>query len=147
MVLIMSKYIPKVGEAFEWERFRHEWKKENAVVFETEKQIAFINCKGLMEVMSKNINFRPTQTESDVEREQLGNLIYAYRTHMGGDTAMLINEIIKAGFTIPKKVNRSDIENTILAKFCNSHVIRCYLVTAICELLGDLVEQDKGGAE
>jgi hypothetical protein len=139
MVLIMSKYIPKVGEAFEWQTFRCDWKKENAVVFETEKQIAFINCKGLMEVISKNIDFRPAPTKSDVERERLLAIL---KEEFLSDLQK-VNVIQQAGFTIPKKVERVDIFKLIHENECSDN----YLTNEICKLLGDLVEQDKGGAE
>jgi hypothetical protein len=137
----MTKYIPKVGEEFEWETFKCYWKKENAVVFETEKQIAFINCKGLMEVISKNINFRPIQTKSDVEREQLITILSKSHPHQDVTRA---DAIIKAGFTIPKKIKRGDVFALLSGRECSDN----YLTNKICELLGDLVEQDdKGGAE
>jgi hypothetical protein len=79
--------------------------------------------------------------------DELYNLVLIIEDCYESGISATAKEIQQAGFTIPKKIKRSDIENTILAKFCNSHVIRCYLVTAICDLLGDLVEQDKGGAE
>jgi 5-formaminoimidazole-4-carboxamide-1-beta-D-ribofuranosyl 5'-monophosphate synthetase len=139
----MNKYIPKVGEVFEY-KTSGGWKKQPEVVFETEKQIAFIGLQGFIILLSKENNFRPIQKKSDVEREQLVDILR--KDYMLAEGK--VEFIQEAGFTIPKKIKRSDIENTILAKFCNSHVIRCYLVTAICELLGDLVEQDeKGGAE
>jgi hypothetical protein len=138
----MNKYIPKVGEAFEWETLGG-WKKENAVVFENEKQIVVINCKGFMDVISKDINFRPAPTKSDVERERLIDIL---NSEYGTNKAVF--SIQKAGFMIPKKIKRSDIYNTFKDSIESAYFINAELATdAICELLGDLVEQDEGDAK
>jgi hypothetical protein len=137
----MNKYIPKVGEEFEWQTLGG-WKKENKVVFENEKQIVVINRKGFMDVISKDIDFRQIQTKSDVEREQLLSLM-----QQSGFFADRVSAIQQAGFTIPPSIKRSDVRRIV---DINSNM-KGYedegLVTAICDLLGDLVEQDEGGAE
>jgi hypothetical protein len=139
----MTKYIPKVGEAFEWE-ISGCWNVCGKVVLATPLEIVWLDDFGLTQFITiRESIMRPIQTKTDVEREQLITILSKSHPHQDVTRA---DAIIKAGFTIPKKVKRSEIENTILDKFCNSHVLRCYLVTAICELLGDLVQQDDCGA-
>jgi hypothetical protein len=136
----MNKYIPKVGEAFEWQTLGG-WKKENAVVFENEKQIVVINCKGFIEVISKSIDFRPAPTKADLERQELLLILDSGLSDESTVSAMLLS-----GFTIPKKVKRSDIADAIYNSIADVTDIQSkYAANKVCNLLGDLVEQDEGG--
>ena len=136
----MNKYIPKVGEAFKWRSTTlHRWNKAGNCIVHSINAIGF-ECRhnGSIISVNKECDFRPIPTKADVEREILRVILDKPISKLE-----MINRIEQANFTIPKKIKRSDIENTILDKFCSSHVLRCYLVTAIYELLGDLVEQDE----
>jgi hypothetical protein len=134
----VSKYIPKVGEAFEWQTLGG-WKKENKVVFENEKQIVVINCKGFMDVISKYVDFRPAPTKSDDEREQLLSLM-----SQSGFLADRASAIQQAGFTIPERMSFKDYETIV--DINNHNYGRYEALIAGGYLLGELVEQDEGGA-
>jgi hypothetical protein len=54
--------------------------------------------------------------------------------------------IQQAGFTIPKKVKRSELHESLYFAFLTPDEQERIFVS-VRELLGDLVEQDKGGAE
>jgi hypothetical protein len=139
----MNKYIPKVGEVFEY-KTSGGWKKQPEVVFETEKQIAFIGLQGFIILLSKENNFRPIQKKSDVEREQLVDILR--KDYMLAEGK--VEFIQEAGFTIPKKVKRSELKKIINHHHGDSAVSYTKTVDIlICKLLGDLVEQDEGGAE
>tara|TARA_R110000772_G_scaffold8649_1_gene28709 strand:+ start:207 stop:647 length:441 start_codon:yes stop_codon:yes gene_type:complete len=146
MVLIMSKYIPKVGEAFEYCHYLSgDWIKCGEVKAVTELQIAFIESDGLFAFISRENEFRPIKTKADVEREQLEALLDDY---VNAEIKATVYVIQKAGFTIPKKVKRSEISMIISrnSNYCKNPMFPSML-SGICELLGDLVEQDIGGAE
>jgi hypothetical protein len=146
MTIIMSKYIPKVGEAFEW-LMSGSWNVSGKVVLVTPLEIVWLDNLGLTEfiTISKSI-MRPIQTKTDVEHVQL-NGFFNEASNFGQSDEWLINKIQKTGFTIPKKVRRSDIHNTFKDSIESAYFINAELATdAICKLLGDLVEQDIGGA-
>jgi hypothetical protein len=139
----MSKYIPKVGEEFEWSYLNSScWSKANHVILVTDKEIVYEGNDGFLVVVSKKSDFRPIQTKSDVEREQLTSF-FKDASNFSHSDEWLINKIQQAGFTIPKKIKRSEI----------LYLLPCWtnepqaLTNEICELLGDLLEKDKGGAE
>jgi hypothetical protein len=142
----MSKYIPKVGEecevlntklsCAEYEKCMPLYVGKYAIVYTslscTERQGSFEFC-----------NFRPIQTKADVERELLKDIIEHCR---GSFVFKLEAKIQQAGFTIPKKISKMSIYLAI-ASFSMTEENCELLHTKICNLLGDLVEQDKGGAE
>jgi hypothetical protein len=138
----MSKYIPKVGEAFESKTTSgSDWFKCGKVLAQTDKQIVYLKIDGFAAILHKDHYFRPIATKADVEREQL---IHILNSEYGTNKAVF--SIQQAGFTIHKKVKRSDIGNTIALNLDSSYEIRRGITKAICSLLGDLVEQeDKGG--
>ena len=137
-----EKYIPKVGEEFEWQTLGG-WNRETEVVFETKKEIAVINRQGFIDVISKDIDFRPIPVKADVEREQLYSFFNNANNFSHSDE-WVIKRIQQAGFTIPKKVKRSDVAKTINHASCyaNSRIDE-RMCNAICTLFGDLVEQDQ----
>jgi hypothetical protein len=134
----VNKYIPKVGEecevlntklsCAEYEKCMPLYVGKYAIVYTslscTERQGSFESC-----------NFRPIPTKPAVEREQLIEICF------NNISVHAAKEIQKAGFTIPKKVKRSDVRSLVH----EWSVKPCRLVVEICDLLGDLVEQDKGG--
>ena len=138
----MNKYIPKVGEAFEWV-MSGNWNVSGEVVLVTPLEIVWLDNFGLTQfiTISKSI-MRPIQTKTDVEREQLSSF-FNDASNFGHSDEWLINKIQKAGFTIPKKVERVDIFKLIHENECSDN----YLTNEICKLLGDLVEQDDKGGE
>ena len=87
-----------------------------------------------------NCTFRPISTKADVERERLLKIIDEC---IESGISITAKEIQRDGFTIPKKVKRSDIYRAIgsteVHMSISSNKILSY---AICDLLGDLVEQD-----
>jgi hypothetical protein len=138
----MSKYIPKVGEVFEY-KTSGGWKKQPEVVFETEKQIAFIGLQGFIILLSKENNFRPIQKKSD---DELYNLVLIIEDCYESGISVTAKEIQQAGFTIPPSIKRSEISMIISrnSNYCKNPMFPSML-SGICELLGDLVEQDDGG--
>jgi predicted AlkP superfamily pyrophosphatase or phosphodiesterase len=133
----MNKYIPKVGEAFEfYSTLLEGWHKRNETILVTDKQVITIDDYGMICSVSLKSTFRPIQTKSDVEREQLLSLM-----SQSGFLADRASAIQQAGFTIPtipKKVKRSDV----LAIISDWTDLPNVLTTEICTLLGDLVEHD-----
>jgi hypothetical protein len=138
----MSKYIPKVGEAFEWRNDCSDiWRKAGECIAHSEKVVGYESPNGWITSVNKECEFRPIQTKADVEREQLYGF-FNDASNFGHSDEWLINRIQQSGFTIPKKVKRSDVRS-LVHDWSDKP---CRLVIEICELLGDLVEQDKGGA-
>jgi hypothetical protein len=143
MIIIMSKYIPKVGEAFEW-LMSGSWNVSGKVVLVTPLEIVWLDNFGLTQfiTISKSI-MRPIQTKTDVEHVQL-NGFFNEASNFGQSDEWLINKIQKTGFTIPKKVKRSELKKIINHHHGDSAVSYTKTVDIlICELLGDLVEQDE----
>ena len=135
----MSKYIPKVGEAFQFiDNIYNCWVQGGKVIAETHTEIAYLyESNGEIRTLKKDRRFFPIQTKSDVEREILIDIVKKNRVLAEG-RVQLIQE---AGFTIPKKVKRSDV----LAIISDWTDLPNVLTTEICTLLGDLVEQDEKG--
>ena len=129
----MSKYIPKVGEEFQWSyKETVAWTRAKAICV-TDKSIGYEDSKGWIVTVSKSCNFRPIPTKADVERDELVRIIEdSYSSYLGAA------HIQKVGFTIPKKVKRSDIFDLVGGRLCSDN----YLTSKICDLLGDLVESD-----
>jgi hypothetical protein len=136
----MNKYIPKVGEAFQFINDTSNcWVQCGKVIAETHTEIAYLyESNGEIRTLKKDRRFFPIQTKADVEREQLGEMLIDYVNVSLADT---ITRVQKAGFTIPKKIKRSDV----LASISDWTDLPNVLTTEICKLLGDLVEQDEGG--
>ena len=140
----MSKYIPKVGEAFEW-KFDGivKWSKARKVICITENDIGYESDTGYIVTISKQCMFRAIQIKSDVEREQLLTLL---RDYVNAEIGVTVYIIQQAGFTIPKKIKRSDLLNQIKPYALISDGAKYAILNDICDFLGDLVE-DEGGAE
>ena len=133
-----EKYIPKVGEEFEWQSGDSEWIREEGVLAKTEKSVAYPSGTGFINILNiKYSKFRPIPTKADVEREQLMKII-----------TMLIpirsvEEIQNAGFTIPKKVKRSEIRARLCESLESLHYISVETATdEMVNFLGDLVEDE-----
>jgi len=134
-----DRYIPKIGdEGFEWRpEFYDIWFKRGKVIAETDKQIVFLKTNGEIGTVSKKCSFRPIPTKADVEREQLNKIINDNVSWVD-----VVNEIQKAGFTIPKKVKRSEL-NAFLDKWYGEWLDDNDMAAdELCELLGDLVEDE-----
>jgi hypothetical protein len=142
----MSKYIPKVGEAFEfYSDVLKGWYDRPKVLLITDKEVVYLGDNGRIAGLCLTRTFRPIQTKSDVEREQLYGF-FNDASNFGHSDEWLINKIQESNFTIPNKVKRSDVYNAVESFVFPMAGIG--LTGAICELLGDLVEQDeKGGVE
>jgi hypothetical protein len=141
--LKMSKYIPKVGEAFEWQGVGGSiWFTANKCICETRKAFGYECDNGWIKTVKKLCEFRPIQTKSDVEREQLVNILR--KDYLRAERKAEFMQ--DAGFTIPKKVKRKDIYYIANLNAFDKDGSSA-ITDAMCELLGDLVEQDKGGAE
>jgi hypothetical protein len=135
----MSKYIPKVGEVFLLDGM------ERTCVATGKYLVICENSNGNESFAHKDEckPIPPIPTKADVEREQLSGF-FNDASNFGHSDEWLINKIQESSFTIPKKVKRSDVRSLVH----EWSVKPCRLVVEICELLGDLVEQDeKGGAE
>jgi hypothetical protein len=142
----MKKYIPKVGEAFEfYSDLLKGWYDRPKVLLITDKEVVYLGDNGRIAALCLTKAFRPIPTKTDVEREQLLKIIEKFYQ---GHWSIIAKEVQQAGFTIPPNIKRSDVRRIV---DINSNM-KGYedegLVTAICDLLGDLVEQDdKGGVE
>ena len=140
----MSKYIPKVGEAFEWS-YKNViyWSKAKALI-ETERSIGYEDKDGFLVTINKECEFRPIPTKAD---DELYNLVLIIEDCYESGISVTAKEIQQAGFTIPKKIKRRDVENVIANNYGGNEALSCWTAMEICELLGDLVERDEGGAE
>ena len=133
-----KKYIPKVGEAFEWcYENTIKWSKANPVILITDKEVAYKADNGNLVVVSNLCQFRPIPTKADGEREKLIETISKYHFSCIGR----VNEIQNAGFTIPKKVKREDLEELIDFYYI-TYEDKVSIVSELLKLLGDLVEDE-----
>jgi hypothetical protein len=143
----MNKYIPKVGEAFEWRGVEvSTWFTANKCICETRKAFGYECDNGWISTVNKLCEFRPIQTKCDVEREQLLDIMN--KIFYGKDIHKIhaVQEIQNLNFTIPKKIKRSELKKIINHHHGDSAVSYTKTVDIlICKLLGDLVEQDQGG--
>jgi hypothetical protein len=142
----MTKYIPKVGEAFEWEASGN-WNVSGKVVLVTPLEIVWLDGYGITQfiTISKSI-MRPIPTKANVEREQIIEIMRDI-SRCSGSFGTTAERMQKAGFTIPKKIKRSNVRSMVDMNSSMKGYEDEGLVTAICELLGDLVEQDGNGGK
>ena len=135
-----EKYIPKVGEAFEWcYENAIKWSKANPVILVTDKEVAYKADSGHLVVVSNLCQFRPIPTKADVEREQLIMILSKNLRYLD----KVAKEIQKAGFTIPKKVKRSKIRARLCESLESLHFISVETATdEMVNFLGDLVEDE-----
>ena len=131
-----DKWMPKVGEAFQWRRDESgHWITCDKCIVRSLKAVAYEDSRGWIISVSKECDFRPVQTKSDVEREQLIDILRKnYILAEGG-----VQSIQEAGFTIPKKIKRSDV-SALISDWTDLPNV---LTSEICNLLGDVVEQDQ----
>ena len=142
----MSKYIPEVGEAFEFYSMTMEsWCERPKVFLITDKELVYLDAKGRVSGLCLSKEFRPIQTKTDVELDKLIEVIYNNTSLIRQYSKKVAIKIQQAGFTIPKRVKRSEIASIIN----KAHPLDIsFTIDFICEVLGDLVEQDDiGGAE
>ena len=131
----MDKYIPKVGEAFEWRRDSQGiWQKVGACLVWSAKAVGYETPNGWITSVDKEFQFRPIQTKADIEREQLIDILRKNYMHARRE----VQSIQDAGFTIPKKIKRSDV-SALISDWTDLPNV---LTSEICNLLGDLVEHD-----
>jgi hypothetical protein len=144
----MKKYIPKVGEVFQvYNDTLDGWHSRSKAVLITDKQVVYLDDYGMTAAICLTRTFRPIQTKADVEREQLNEIIYKGTAYKIKYVEEISHEIQQAGFTIPKKVKRSELKKIINHHHSDSAVSYTKTVDIlICNLLGDLVDQDDGGA-
>jgi hypothetical protein len=126
----MSKYIPKVGDIV------LSGLGEECKVLHVGNKSLFVEC-GSSEFAVGFDYFKPIPTKADIEREKLEVILGDY-AH--AQIRLTTIEIQKAGFTIPKKVKRSDISNAIALYFPMGFGAGNNLTIDICNLLGDLIQ-------
>jgi hypothetical protein len=129
----VSKYIPKVGEAFEWRSDGSDiWHKAGECIVHSEKSVGYESQNGWINAIYKGCDFRPIPTKSDDEGETLRVIL-----NKSISKKEMINRIQQAGFTIPKRVKRSDIHSFLINWTDNPEP----LTKELCDLLGDLVSK------
>jgi ribosome-interacting GTPase 1 len=146
----MTKYIPKVGEAFEfYSDVLKGWYDQPKVLLITDKEVVYLGDNGRIAGLCLTRTFRPIRTKSDVELDELIEVIYNNTSLIRQYSKNVAIKIQQAGFTIHKKVKRSDIADAIYSSIGDVTDIQSkYAANKVCKLLGDLVEQDdKGGVE
>ena len=131
----MSKYIPKVGEEFQLSNASGSWSGNKKAVFITPLEVIWLDDEGLTQfAIIERAKFRPAPTKADVERKTLIDILNKEDSFKFSRVAAIQN----AGFTIPKKVKRSEIADVVAN---TSPMISVEdLVDEICNLLGDLIE-------
>jgi hypothetical protein len=141
----MNKYIPKVGEVFQvYNDTLDGWHSRSKAVLITDKQVVYLDDHGLTAAICLTRTFRPIQTKTDVELDELIEVIYNNTSLIRQYSKNVAIKIQQAGFTIPKKVKRKDIYYIANLNAFDKDGSSA-ITDAMCELLGDLVEQDKGG--
>jgi hypothetical protein len=136
----MNKYIPKVGDTVINETYG-----DKRIVIALGNAKAFLRREDGHECSAYFSDCKPIQTKAD---DELYNLVLIIEDCYESGISATAKEIQKAGFTIPKKIKRSEISMIISrnSNYCKNPMFPSML-SGICELLGDLVEQDIGGAE
>jgi hypothetical protein len=143
----MSKYIPKVGEAFEFYSMTIEsWCERPKVFLMTDKELVYLDDKGRVSGLCLSKEFRPIQTKTNVELDELIEVIYNNTSLIRQYSKKVAIKIQEAGFTIPPSIKRSELHESLYFAFLTPDEQERIFVS-VRELLGDLVEQDKGGAE
>jgi hypothetical protein len=142
----VSKYIPKAGQEFQWRsKSTNTWSKKEVCIVHSAQSVGYESSNGWIKNIDKKCEFRPIPTKADVEREQLLDIMNKIFYGKDAHKIHAVQEIQNLNFTIPKKIKRSDVYNTVESFVFPISGTR--LTDAICEVLGDLVEQDEGGAE
>ena len=143
-----EKYIPKVGDNFQYKLNSGTWSDcADCECLAIGKSNIFILNKHtgneyLIPIIG-GYEFRPIPTKADVERDRLSKLIHDFKTHMGGDEKLLLDQIQNAGFTIQKKVKRSEIRARLCESLESLHFISVETATdEMVNFLGDLVEDE-----
>ena len=136
-----DKYIPKVGEECEMLRLNNDEIKYNILILgETDAEfwIQYLEDKRTTVVSKYGRKFRSIPTKADVEREKLLEIVDEC---YDSGTSIVAKEIQNAGFTIPKKVKREDLEELIDFYYI-TYEDKVSILRDLCELLGDLVEDE-----
>ena len=142
-----DEYIPKVGDKFQYKLKSDIWEDEDNVDCEClavgKSNIFVLNDYSEGEYLISiigNYEFRPIPTKADVEREKLNKILC--EVYVCG-TDYKVRAIQKAGFTIPKKFKRSEILMTVnsYSSYVSAKIDK-EIADGICNLLGDLVEDD-----
>tara|TARA_R110000850_G_scaffold30537_1_gene84024 strand:+ start:122 stop:553 length:432 start_codon:yes stop_codon:yes gene_type:complete len=139
-----DKYIPKVGEAFEWRSVCDGgdiWHTAGKCIVYSTKAVGYESPNGWIDTVNKECEFRPIQTKADIEREHLLQILGVYANYKESHMKKMVKATQKAGFTIPKKVKRSDVLELASVELYSEEAE--ILTNEICNLLGDLVEQDQ----
>lgn len=129
------KWYPSVGEKV----FNVTYGTEDLVLAVGKKK-AFLQSESGREVSVYLGEVIPIKTKADVEREFLEGIIDDIHGISIVDLTNAVQKIQKAGFTIPQKVKRSDILSAISVLGFNQYQSCLKITDAICDLLGDLVE-------
>jgi len=137
-----EEYIPKVGDECILSSI-------GCVDFDFEVRVDYIGKKvGCYTELETNKDysyavidavFKPIPTKADVELKELVQILAITADYVLSEVA---KEIQKAGFTIPKKVKRVDLQGVVNNNSSMATVEDEDLVDEICNLLGDLVESD-----
>ena len=129
-----EKYIPKVGNTV-----LSDAGNECIVLHVGEKSL-FVKWGDGEEFSADFDYFRPIPTKADVEREQLISIIKSNRYMQA---RFMAPEIQNAGFTIQKKVKRSEIRARLCESLESLHFISVETATdEMVNFLGDLVEDE-----
>ena len=140
-----DKYIPKVGDNFQYKLESDSWigsfdceclaiGKSNIFIFNKHTGNEY-----LISIIA-SYEFRPIPTKADVEREVLMKLLNESVVYEDSRSEI----IQKAGFTIPKRVKREELANVIWNSISDiSKGQAAHAADKVCELLGDLVENDQ----
>ena len=127
-----EKYIPKMGDTV-----LSDSGNECIVLHVGEKSL-FVKWSDGEEFSADFDYFRQIPTKSDVEREQLIMILSKNLRYLD----KVAKEIQNAGFTIPKKVKRSEIADVVVNNSSMDCVEDENLADELCNLLGDLVEDE-----
>ena len=137
-MIYKQNYTPKAGENCILESIGlTAYRKEIVIDYITDEVGCFtdVKLKKQFTFATDQTVFLPIPTKADVERKKLVDILCVTADYVLVDVA---KEIQKAGFTIPKKVKRSEIADVVAN---TSPMISVEdLVDEICNLLGDLVE-------
>jgi hypothetical protein len=139
-----NRYVPDIGENLEFYRPESdEWLSGVLVAIDDDyfifREVSTVD--GYIYTAVTKGEFRPIINKEKEELNIIGRIIYPSVNLTIDNSIEIAKEIQKAGFTIPKKVKRSEIADVVAN---TSPMISVEdLVDEICNLLGDLVEDDQ----
>lgn len=133
-----DKYIPKVGEEF---NHKHKsaffWESSQKCTYASDRQIGFTLPNGLLGLLHMEYcEFRPIPTKADVEREELGKIIFAdIELAKFQEVEIAVRAIQAANYTKRPVIERDDILYEVMSFSRMLEKENINITEAVCDLL------------